>query len=302
MRKVIIGILMSFCLFGMYQSLWANHSMHPLKQIAFVKKMIGRKQEPYHTAYVQLIRYADSIQQVTHHARNDFAVPGYYVKPEEHRANSLALQQDAFAAYCSALAYRLSGKKRYGEKACYFMNAWATINKKYSEPDGPLVMSYSGSAFLMAAELMDDTSVWDADEKRLFKDWVTSVYRKATNEIRERKNNWADWGRLGSLLAASFLDDKEEIERNIKLIKGDLGDKIASDGHMPAEVVREKNGIWYTYFSLAPMTASFWVAYNLTGENLFLWEQEGKSVKKHWIICFAIKNLLLNGSGMRGRM
>ena len=110
MRKVIIGILMSFCLFGMYQSLWANHSMHPLKQIAFVKKMIGRKQEPYHTAYVQLIRYADSIQQVTHHARNDFAVPGYYVKPEEHRANSLALQQDAFAAYCSALAYRLSGK------------------------------------------------------------------------------------------------------------------------------------------------------------------------------------------------
>lgn len=70
------------------------------------------------------------------------------------------------------------------------------------------------------------------------------------------------------------MDDKEEIERNIKLIKGDLGDKIASDGHMPAEVVREKNGIWYTYFSLAPMTASFWVAYNLTGENLFLWEQE----------------------------
>ena len=132
MRKVIIGILMSFCLFGMYQSLWANHSMHPLKQIAFVKKMIGRKQEPYHTAYVQLIRYADSIQQVTHHARNDFAVPGYYVKPEEHRANSLALQQDAFAAYCSALAYRLSGKKRYGEKACYFMNAWATICLLYT--------------------------------------------------------------------------------------------------------------------------------------------------------------------------
>ena len=65
MRKVIIGILMFFCLLGVYQSLWANHSMHPLKQIAFVKKMIERQQEPYHTAYVQLIRYADSIQHVT---------------------------------------------------------------------------------------------------------------------------------------------------------------------------------------------------------------------------------------------
>ena len=105
MRKVIIGILMSFCLFGMYQSLWANHSMHPLKQIAFVKKMIGRKQEPYHTAYVQLIRYADSIQQVTHHARNDFAVPGYYVKPEEHRANSLALQHCRFSNRRASLGW-----------------------------------------------------------------------------------------------------------------------------------------------------------------------------------------------------
>lgn len=280
MKKIIIGLLMSFCLLGVYRPLWANHSMHPLKQIAFVKKMIERQQEPYRTAYVQLIRYADSIQHATHHARNDFAVPGYYVKPQEHRANSLALQQDAFAAYCSALAYRLSGKKCYGEKACYFMNAWATINKKYSEPDGPLVMSYSGTAFLMAAELMDDTSVWNSHEKQIFKDWVMSVYRKATNEIRERKNNWADWGRLGSLLAASFLNDKEEIERNTELIKSDLSDKIASDGHMPAEVVREKNGIWYTYFSLTPMTASFWVVYNLTNENLFLWEQDGKSVKK----------------------
>lgn len=82
--------------------------------------MIERQQEPYHTAYVQLIRYADSIQHVTHHARNDFAVPGYYVKPEEHRANSLALQQDAFAAYCSALAYRLSGEEEVWRKGVLF--------------------------------------------------------------------------------------------------------------------------------------------------------------------------------------
>ena len=131
--------------------------------------MIGRKQEPYHTAYVQLIRYADSIQQVTHHARNDFAVPGYYVKPEEHRANSLALQQDAFCRLLFCTGLPVVGKEKVWRKACYFMNAWATINKKYSEPDGPLVMSYSGSAFLMAAELMDDTSVWDADEKQLLR-------------------------------------------------------------------------------------------------------------------------------------
>ena len=280
MRGIIRLVGVCICLLGVGHWALADHCMHPLSQIAYVKEQIKGQREPYYAAYKQLIHYADSIQEAVQHARADFAVPGYYVKPKEHRANSLALQQDAFAAYCSALAYRLSGEERYGEKACYFMNAWATINKKYSEPDGPLVMSYSGSAFLMAAELMKDEPLWSVEEKSKFQEWVVAVYRKATNEIRLRKNNWADWGRFGSLLVASFLNDPEEIAQNVELIKRDVWDKIAADGHMPEEVVREANGIWYTYFSLAPLTASCWLIYNLTGENLFVWEHEGKSIKK----------------------
>lgn len=273
----IITVLSSllFCL-----QLVAGHYMHPLEQISFVKSMVSQKCEPYYDAYIQLISYADSLQSSQHHARADFNVPGYYVKPQEHRANSLALQQDAFASYCSALAYRLSGKKGYGEKACYFLNAWASINKKYSDPDGPLVMSYSGSGLLMAAELMSDSPIWKQSDKEQFKDWVASVYRKAANEIRGRKNNWADWGRLGSVLSASFLEDEEEMNSNIALIKGDFSNKIAPDGHMPGEVVREQRGLWYTYFSLAPMTAAMWIIYNATGQNLFFYEKDGASVKK----------------------
>lgn len=278
--KLICKMLMILSALLLCQQMKAGHFMHPLDQVSFVKSMVAQKCEPYYDAYLQLISYADSIQGSQHHARPDFNVPGYYVKPQEHRANSLALQQDAFAAYCSALAYRLSGKKAYGEKACYFLNAWASINKKYSEPDGPLVMSYSGSALLMAAELMSDSPLWKQQDKEQFKVWVASVYRKAANEIRERKNNWADWGRLGSVLSASFLDDSEEMSRNISLIKGDFSNKIAPDGHMPHEVVREQRGLWYTYFSLAPMTAAMWVIYNATGENLFFYQKDGASVKK----------------------
>ncbi len=276
MKKIL---LLALCLIGTCTSLWSKDAMHPQDQITYVKKMVKLQREPFHTAYLQLIHYADSLQGMEHHALADYSVPGYYVKPAEHRANSLALAQDAFAAYSSALAYRLSGKKAYGEKACYFMNAWAEINKKYSQPDGPLVMSYVGTAMMMAAELMKDSPLWKEGDKQKFVAWTGNVYQKAANEIRERKNNWADWGRLGSLLAASFLEDSEEVERNVELIKGDLGAKFAADGHMPHEVVRGGNGIWYTYFSLAPMTASFWAVYNLTGENLFAWEEDGKSVK-----------------------
>ena len=280
MKNTVLPLILFLCMLCLGSHLYAGHSMHPLNQISYVKKKIKEQQEPYFTAYRQLMHYADSIQDVSQNALEDFAVPGFYDKPEEHRANSLALQRDAFAAYCSALAYQLSGEECYGQKACYFLNAWSSTNKKYSEHDGVLVMSYSGSALLMAAELMMDTPIWNSQDKDAFKAWVSQVYRKAVNEIRVHKNNWADWGRFGSLLAASLLDDKEEVARNVQLIKSDLFVKIAEDGHMPEEVVRGNNGIWYTYFSLAPMTAACWLVYNLTGENLFVWEHNGASLKK----------------------
>jgi hypothetical protein len=262
-------------------ALHASSAMHPPKQIAFVKKQIKEKREPVYSAYLQLIGYADSVLAEPHHALVDFAVPGYYDNPEEHRANSLAIQRDAFGAYASALAYRLSGDKKYGEKAVYFLNAWAEINQKYSEHDGVLVMTYSGAGLMIAAGLMHDMEWWEMCGKNAFEKWVKTVYQPSCNEIRTTPhvNNWADWGRFGSLLAASFLNDKAEIAENIRLIKSDLFAKILPDGSMPEETQRGNNGIWYTYFSLAPMTAACWVAYNLTGENLFALKQNGVSIK-----------------------
>ncbi|MDD4920873.1 MAG: alginate lyase family protein [Bacteroidales bacterium] len=277
MKKIFIGLSVLF--FSICISGASNHGMHPLKQINFVKKQIRERQEPYDAAYRKLLLMADSIQVVSHHALVDFSVPGFYDKPAEHRANSLALQQDAFGAYCSALAYILSGEEKYGDKACYFLNAWALTNKGYSGHDGVLVMSYSGSAFLIAAELMSDQKIWKKMEQDVFRKWVKSVYQNATNIIRVHKNNWADWGRFGSLLAASYLDDQLEVSENIRLIKSDLELKILQDGSMPEETRRGNNGIWYTYFSLAPMTAACWVTYNLTGENLFNWTPNGISIK-----------------------
>lgn len=253
--------------------------MHPKAQISFVKEQVKQKKEPYYTAYLQLIHKADSILQVQHHALADFSVPGYYIKPKEHRANSQAIQQDGFSAYACALAWQLSGKSVYAEKALYFLNAWASINKKYSDFDGPLVMSYSGTSVMMAAELMRPYKKWKKADRQQFTVWVENVYRKAANSIRNRKNNWADWGRMGSLLAAYYLDDAADVAENARLIKSDLFHKIAADGSMPEETRREKNGIWYTYFSLAPITASCWIVYNATGENLFTYAQGQQSIK-----------------------
>jgi len=264
---------------GSLSTSFASNGMHPEAQIRFVQIQIENKKEPYYKAYQQLLAYADTALSQKHHALTDFAVPGFYVDPEGHRNNSKSLQTDSFHAYACALAYRLGGDKKYGKKALYYLSAWADQNKGYSQADGPLVMAYSGPGLLIAADLMKDQKIWKPKEQEKFENWVSTVYQNACNEIRNRKNNWADWGRYGSVLSAVFLGDTIEINENIRLIKSDLFEKIAADGHMPEEVRRQDRGLWYTYFSLAPITAACWVILQAEGTDLLHWKEEGRSVK-----------------------
>jgi hypothetical protein len=254
--------------------------LHSKKQLTFVKKHISNKSEPYYTAYKQLLEKAELALNHPNHALEDFKVPGYYIDSLNHRKNSAGLQSDSFDAYACALAWQLTGKKKYAEKALQLMNTWSTINKKYSDFDGVLVMSYSGTGLIIAGELLLPYKNWNRPDREKYFNWCRSVYRKACNEIRDKQNNWADWGRFGSVLCAHLLDDPSEIQENSRLIKSDLFKKIDPDGHMPFETQRGANGIWYTYFSLAPMTAASYVIYNSTGENLFELNSGEKSIKK----------------------
>lgn len=253
--------------------------MHTAAQIRETKQKIKKKEAPYTAAYQQLLQLADSAFSHPDHALADYSVPGFYVDAQGHRRNSRALQSDAFDAYACALAFQLSGDRKYATEAIRFLNAWAHKNTTYSDADGSLVMAYSGTAMVIAADLVRDAKDWSAEDKSLYEKWVANVYKKACDEIRNRKNNWADWGRLGSILASHYLGDRAEVNENIRLIKSDLSDKIAADASMPHETRRGANGIWYTYFSLAPITAACWVAYNVTGENLFEYSQDGRNLK-----------------------
>lgn len=259
------------------------HNMHPIEQLRFVKYNVVRKTEPYYTAYRKLIAEADQVitENKVHSAIVDFYIPGYYTDPATHNKNVAGMDHDAYAAYVTALAYRLSGDKKYGEKSLYYLKAWYTTNKSYSGSDGALALTRSACGLMIAAELITDTELWGVVERNQFNRWVVDVYQKAGNSIRTRKNNWADWGRYASILSASVTGNMAEASENIRLIKSDLFIKIAADGHMPEEVNRNADGMWYTYFSLSPMTAAVWIGYNMTGENIFeMQSSDGASIKK----------------------
>src|SRR5690554_1225119 len=145
--------LFSICRLGFTQN---AGGMHPDVQIDFVKERITSKDAPYYSAYLQLLSYADTALTHSDHALEDFNVPGFYQEPELHRANSRSLQSDSFDAYATALAYRLSGDDTYAQKAVSFLMAWANINQQYSNYDGSLVMAYSGTGLIIAADLLSD--------------------------------------------------------------------------------------------------------------------------------------------------
>lgn len=282
MRQKLTFYLTIFSFLFHYSTFAYQHpgGMHTAQQINSVKKLIKDKIQPTLDAYQHLIGKADSAAMHEYHALVDFAVPGYYKDPATHRKNSAGFQSDSFDAYACALAWQLSGDKKYAERSLGFLMAWANMNQKYSEYDGALVMAYSGTAMIMAGELLLTYKKWNAADREKYFSWVRNVYLKSCTEIRNRKNNWADWGRFGSVLCAQLLDNEAEMAENIRLIKSDLFHKIADDGHMPEETRREKNGIWYTYFSLAPITASMYAIYNSTGENLFELKEGDRSVRK----------------------
>lgn len=281
MRQLIIIFILVFSAHLPVQSQGYPHpgGMHPEEQIIFVRKMVDKKVQPYLDAYHQLIQKADSTLEKELHVLEDFNVPGFYQDAAGHRRNSSGFQSDAFGAYACALAWQLSGDRKYAERSMHILMEWGRRNKTYSDFDGPLVMSYSGTAMVMAGELMYNYPGWKAADRDIYFGWVRNVYRRACNEIRNRTNNWADWGRFGSALCAYLLDDSEEMKENIRLVKSDLFHKIAPDGHMPEETRREANGIWYTYFSLAPITAACNVIRNATGEDLFILEEDGRSIR-----------------------
>lgn len=277
-RYKIFHLLLLFCFMSIRNII--AQGMYSDTQFLYVKQQLSSKNATIIKGYQQLKEEADKALKSSSHALEDFNVPGRYIDSLAHVKNSKSLQTDAFNAYACALIYRLKGEKRYGFKAIELLNSWANKNKRFSEFDGSLVMAYSGTGLMNAALLMKNEKIWKDNDKDTFKKWTKDVYKRAADSIRYRKNNWADWGRYASILSASFLSDKNEIILNCNLIKSDISKKIANDGSMPEEIIRGENGLWYTYFSLAPITASAWVIYNETGENLFEMNFDGINIKK----------------------
>jgi len=210
-------------------------------------------------------------------AMEDFSVPGYYKDAEGHRIMMGRLGRDAWTAYSCAIAYQVTSgaaRNKFADKAVRTLSSWSSINRKTSNHDGDLAMADAGSGLLFAAELLSDYGGWTDGQRMEFRSWLENVYLESCSKISVRPNNWGDWGNLGCIASHYFLDDAGGIDADIERIRNRIGEAIAPDGSMPHETCRGNNGIWYTYFALAPLTSASQIALNSRGVDLFHYKCE----------------------------
>jgi hypothetical protein len=243
-------------------------SLHTESQLAHVRKMISGQREPWNSAYRGFLVHAEASLTEESSARPTISIAPYYENPQAHRDDSLGIARDARAAYTLALAYQLNGDVRFADKAVELLNAWS-ICTTLGNTEAELVVAYAGNGLILAADLMYSYRGWRKDDRSRFIDgFVGRAFADATT-IKERRNNWGDWGTFGALAMYHLLEDERAFQIEVERLKRRIVDSIEEDGRMPLEIERDDRGLWYTYFALSPMTAACSVVLNHSGEDLF---------------------------------
>ncbi|GEM_PF-559698 len=244
--------------------------LHSAAQLQYVAAKIRAGEQPWSSAYDQLLGSVGRVRTRQPHALAVYDVPGYYQDRAGFFAATGGVTGDADAAYVLALAYRLSGNQADADLAQRILTAWARTNTGVTGYDGQLSMTEVGVGFILSAELLSDYGGWSQPDRDAFSQWVRSVYlAQAANPIKDRKNNWGEWGTFGAVAADYYLDDRVALNDETRRLTLHIDSAIAPDGHMPEETARGSGGIWYTYFALAPMTAAAQIIKNAGGPDLF---------------------------------
>jgi Alginate lyase len=241
-------------------------------QIDYVKKQIAAHAEPWSSAYTRLMNSVAAKKNTQPNVPAVFNVPGYYEDKAAFFASTHEMTTDADAAYMMALAYQLNGDQNLADRSARILGAWAHTNTGISGHDGQLTMAYMGVGLVLAGELLGNYPGWAAGDRAAFQNWVRTVYiAQGAGAIQDRTNNWGEWGTFGVIAADHFLDDADGLAAETGKLEHHIDQAIAADGSMPDETSRGQAGIWYTFFSLAPMTAAARVVENSGGPNLFTW-------------------------------
>jgi len=250
-----------------------SDALYSMADVACVATQLKSARDPWKSAYSQLQTIASG--QRTHVATPvaDYNVPDIYTDPTGFWAAVNGITHDADAAYEMAVVYSVTGDTTYARPSAALIRAWASTNTQVSGHDGQLSMAEVGAGFILSAELLAKYSGWTATDNATLQHWLQTVYYpQVAVQIRDRTNNWGDWGIFASVLTHQYLGDKAGLDSETIRLQSHIDFQIDSDGSLPSEIARGPGAeVWYTYFALDPMTAAARVLHNAGEPDLLTW-------------------------------
>ena len=160
---------------------------------------------------------------------------------------------DTANAYGLALAWGVTGDRRYALAARRDVMAWATTTRELvnacstgGECQTSLIVSRTAPGFVFALDLLTTSGAISAGDDAAFGDWLRTVILPAASQ---RANNWGDAGVFLRAVATDHLGDSAGWQAALDAWRAQL-DLVARDGHIPEEVRRGSSGLSYTQEAL----------------------------------------------------
>jgi len=143
-------------------------------QLAFVKKQIAAKSEPWTSAYRQFISSNYTSLSYT-------PTPRAVVECGSHSVPNLGCteeREDAIASYSHALAFYFTGNTAYANKSIAIMDAWASTLQAHNNSNAPLQTGWAGASWPKTGELIRHyyNSSWSNEKQGRFKKMLQQVY------------------------------------------------------------------------------------------------------------------------------
>jgi hypothetical protein len=250
-----------------------SDALYSAADIACVAKQVKAARDPWNSAYTRLLTLASAERTHVPAPVADYNVPGINIDPTGFWAAVNGITHDADAAYEMAVVYSITGDTTYARPSAAIIRAWATTNTQVTGHDGQLSMAEVGAGFILSAELLQTYGGWTSADQATFQGWVGNVYYPlAAVQIRDRTNNWGDWGIFASVLAHHYLGQQAGLDSETVRLQAHVDSQIADDGSLPEEIARGPGAeVWYTYFALDPMTAAARALRNAGEPDLLTW-------------------------------
>lgn len=182
---------------------------------------------------------------------------------------------DAQAAWTLALAGRVSGDPRFGQRSAAIVEDWVTTARSATGIcadaggcDTSLMVSRSAPALVFAVDLLVGDGAYGAGARDEFHAWLRAVILPAASN---RENNWGDAGTFLIAVIGAELDDRALLERAATRWSERL-DLMDADGAIPEEVRRGCASLLYSQDALDYKVATADV---LERSGIDLWERRG---------------------------